>query len=442
MTPTRSIGTQLSWHLAVQMAIGLGILCGGIYWVTCMLLATKQNDVLREKSGLLVDIVSAVAARSDEREVVDKMAFYAPRRPGTRLEILRADGSVLYRDPTDAAHALSSHVSRTDFEVNTRLPGSPWRGSLAIDIEGDVRLLRGLALTLLVATLAGATFVGIATFWRVKRGLASLRDLAKQTRAISPQRLDQRLALRAPAEELQPWINQFNHLMGRLERAYVQLEGFNADVAHELRTPLATLIGHTELALSRERPAQALRETLTSNLEELQRLSVMVNDMLFLSQADRGATARRGEPVSLAALARQVVEFHEATLDEAGLVVHVDGDAAVGVDEALFKRAVSNLLGNATRFAERGSVVRIVIDTDAPQQVRVTVQNAGVAIEPVHLPQLFTRFFRADASRQDVGQHHGLGLAIVAAIARMHAGTPLAESTDGTTRVGFTLAVR
>jgi signal transduction histidine kinase len=86
--------------------------------------------------------------------------------------------------------------------------------------------------------------------------------LAQQTRAISPQLLHQRLSLADPAEELLPWIEQFNALMERLEQAYAQLEGFNADVAHELRTPLATLIGETEVTLSRERSPEALRDTL------------------------------------------------------------------------------------------------------------------------------------------------------------------------------------
>jgi signal transduction histidine kinase len=95
--------------------------------------------------------------------------------------------------------------------------------------------------------------VAVATRWNVQRQLRPLHELAAQTRAISPRRLDQRLSLADPGEELLPWIEQFNALMQRLELAYAQLEGFNADVAHELRTPLATLIGETEVALSRER---------------------------------------------------------------------------------------------------------------------------------------------------------------------------------------------
>jgi len=113
------------------------------------------------------------------------------------------------------------------------------------------------------------------------------------------------------------------------------------------------------------------------------------------------------------------------------------------VDEPLFKRAVSNLLGNAIRFAERGSTVLLRIAPELPEQVQVVVQNQGRAIAREQLPRLFDRFFRGEDSRACLdSQHHGLGLAIVAAIARMHAGRTLAESDHGITRVGFTLAAR
>ena len=115
--------------------------------------------------------------------------------------------------------------------------------------------------------------------------------------------------------ELVPLIDQFNALLERIENAYSQMEGFNADVAHELCTPLATLIANNELAL--RRPEQEdMREVLASNLEELHRLTAIVNDMLFLSQADRGVGARRAPVVSLASMAADVLDYHEAALAE------------------------------------------------------------------------------------------------------------------------------
>ena len=442
MKPRRapSIGRQLSWALALLTLVGLAVVSAVIYSATAMRLQSAQEEALEGKTKVLAEFVRN-ASSGGEAGLLEKLSMVGPMRDGTYLELVRADGTLIFRD---APASTFRHSVEQRFQVSAaRIPGGVVRGHLVVDTGHDAELLRGLALTLVVTSLVGAGLTGLAIRWLVRRDLRPLVTLAAQTRAISARRLDQRLNLPDPAEELVPWIEQFNALMDRLERAYVQLEAFNADVAHELRTPMANLIVQTEVALSRERSSDALRETLVSNLEEMQRLSAMVTDMLFLSQADRGALARRGEPVSLAALARDVVEFHEAPLDEAGLALRIEGDAVVPVDEALFKRALSNLLGNATRFAEPGSTVAVRIAADLPDQVEVVVQNQGQAIDAQALPRLFDRFFRADASRCcDEQQHHGLGLAIVAAIARMHAGRTLAESAGGVTRVGFTLAAR
>ena len=436
-----SISQRLARTLAVLMLAGLGTASAIIYSATAMRLHDAQRDTLADKTKVLSEFVAAACEKGGEPELLDKLRFFEPVRAGTQLNLQRGDGSALF---ADRANAAFRYTLGNDFEVHTpSVTGGRVRGRLEIDVTHDTRMLKGLALTLFVATLGCATLTGVGIRWLVLRDLRPLADLAAQTRAISPQRLHQRLKLERPAQELEPWIEQFNSLMERLERAYAQLEGFNADVAHELRTPLATLIGETEVALSRERSADSLRDTLASNLEEMQRLSAMVNDMLFLASADRGAVARRGAPVSLAGLARQVAEFHEGALDEAGVRLDVVGDATVAVDEPLVKRALSNLLGNATRYASAGSTVEVQIGSPASAgtDVEVLVRNQGQVIAPQELPRLFDRFFRADASRCcDGEQHHGLGLAIVAAIARMHAGRTLARSHDGVTEVGFTVA--
>ena len=442
-----SISQRLARTLAVLMLAGLGAASAIIFSATAMRLHDAQQDTLADKTRVLSEFIGA-ACTEGEASLLDKLKVFEPVRAGTQLSLARGDGSSLFSELANPAHR---YRIGNDFQVITpSIAGGIVKGRLDIDVTHDTRMLKGLAVTLIIATLGCAVLTGMGIRWLVQRDLQPLADLAAQTRAISPRRLDQRLKLDQPAEELRPWIDQFNALMQRLEQAYAQLEGFNADVAHELRTPLATLIGQTELALSRERSNESLRETMISNLEEMQRLSVMVNDMLFLSHADRGAQARRGAPVSLAALARQVAEFHECTLDEAGLTLDVVGDATVAVDEPLVKRALSNLLGNATRFAAPGSTVQVKIgneepastdETAATQQVEVVVQNQGLAIGAQQLPRLFDRFFRGDDSRCcEDQQHHGLGLAIVAAIARMHAGRTLVRSHDGVTEVGFTVA--
>jgi two-component system, OmpR family, heavy metal sensor histidine kinase CusS len=439
---SHSISARLSKKLALFTIVVMGLLSWATWGAVGMLVKDRNAQDLASRCALFEDLLALEARSGGESAVKARLDLDRAMRRSSRLEVWRADGSLLHADLASPAFLASKHLKSREFKVEAeQIPGGALRAVYTVDFTADATMGARWALILLVVTLTAGAVVGGGVWWHVRRGLSPLRYLASQTRMISPQNLEQRLSLRDPAEELQPWIEQFNALMQRLELSYAQLEGFNADVAHELRTPLATLVGQTELALSRERSNESLRETLASNLEETQRLSAMVNDMLFLSHADRGAVARRGQPVSLAALARQVVEFHEAPLEDAGLRLQVEGDVEVAVDEALFKRAVSNLLGNATRFAERNSTVIIRIAPELTEQVQVVVQNTGEAIDAQSLPRLFDRFFRGDTSRCcDGQQHHGLGLAIVAAIARMHAGRTLAESQGGVTRVGFTLA--
>ncbi len=441
---SHSISQRLSKKLALITMLILGVLFYCAYWAISSQITDRNAEELQFRSDVIADIIELEAKAGGQAAVLARVKADAAMRANTRLELWTTDGRPFYADPVGNTPGQAGDKSSHTFTINTpNIEGGSLQARFTADFSREVAMGRRWSWILWLATFVAGSLVALATLWGVRRGLRPLNELARQTRAIAADRLDQRLTLADPATELLPWIEQFNALMRRLERAYGQLEGFNADVAHELRTPLTTLMGQTELALSRERSVEVLRETLTSNLEELQRLSALVNDMLFLSQADRGAKARREAPVSLASLTQQVVEFHEATLEDKHLTVRVEGDAMVGVDEPLFKRAVSNLLGNATRFAERGSVIRIELGPDASTgHALVTVENQGPGIKDTDMPRLFDRFFRADTSRgcDDGEQHYGLGLAIIAAIARMHGGAPMAQSGNGSTRIGFSVA--
>lgn len=137
-----------------------------------------------------------------------------------------------------------------------------------------------------------------------------------------------------------------------------------------------------------------------------------------------------------------MLDYHEAALAEAHLSAEVQGDAAGLVDGALLRRALSNLLGNATRYATPGSVIVVrIAQPEGPSRVRLEVTNQGPALDPDSLSHFFDRFFRADPSRTLGQVNHGLGLAIVAGIARMHGGQPFAVSESGVTTVGIDIPV-
>lgn len=434
-----SIGRQLSLRLVLLTVGILSLLCVAIYAATWALYERSHQRILTLKINKLTETSQSLLRRGDDR-FLDLLRGNAQRRPGTRLELFHADGSMFYRDPPEEPHVLSAHRVSRDFQLPYPDGVGHLGGTFAVDIENDVHLLRSLAVVLVLATIVGGLAAGAFALMAARDGLRPVRAITRQTEQLSAQRLGRRLALQRPALELQPWVDQFNGLMDRMERSYAQLEAFNADVAHELRTPLTSLIGKTELALTRQRSADELSETLASNLEELHRMAGLVNDMLFLSRADRGTRARLGPAMDLRDLVRQVLEFHEAAAAERQLKLEVAGGAHAPVDEGLFKRAVSNLVGNATRYADAGSTLRVLLAQE-DAAVTVEVENSGPTIAAGALPLLFDRFYRADASRQDSGAHHGLGLAIVAGIARMHGGQTFARSSDRCTRIGFSVAL-
>ncbi|WP_448684600.1 heavy metal sensor histidine kinase [Achromobacter xylosoxidans] len=435
----RSLRRWLTRWLAILTFAGLGLVCVAVYWATNRNLSIRQEALLAQKMEVIRHLVEENAAKGDSASLRHKLEDFFYGRPDFSLA-LEIDGArVVYGGPGDGEAGHGRHIN-----FALPVPGSPGgstNAELVLDITSDLHLRAALAWTLLACALAGAIVVSAIGTRLVRRALAPIDELGRQAARLSPDRIGERLDESHQAEEIRPLVHQFNAVLQRLERAYVQMEGFNADVAHELRTPLSTLIGETELALSGKRPEAVLRDILGSNLEELQRLSGIVNDMLFLSQADRGAQARGSWTASLAQVLSEVADYHEAEAMDADLSFAVSGEAAAHVDRPLLQRAVSNLVSNAVRYAHRGTRIDLLIDR-GDEGIRIAVRNHGDPIGQEHLPRLFYRFYRMEAARVFDANHHGLGLAIVAAIARMHGGRPFACSEGGVIIIGFWIADR
>lgn len=431
-----SLGWRLSWWFAAQTLLGLGVLSTIIYLVAVWSLAAKADADLARKTQLVKHLVAEASSNGDVTTMRHKLNEFFVGRDDMEVSLLGPHGGVVFESPSRLGPKAPQRSIGFETADGSRDVAS---ARIALDRSGDARLLSGLASVLAAATVLGTIMISLSGFWIVRRSLAPLRGLAEQTRALRIDRLGQRLGLHPPVEELQPWIDQFNELLGRLHYAYGQLEGFNGDVAHELRTPLANLIGQTEILLSRERPMDEVRETLGSNLEEIRRLSAIVNDMLFLARADRGAQATAAPSAELQPEIQQVLEFHEADLAERGLTARIVGEARASFEAGLVRRAVSNLLGNATRFAEPGTAIVVALQED-DRHAWIEVRNSGPDLRAEVLPLLFDRFFRVQSSRERSSENHGLGLAIVAAVARMHGGSTSARSSAGVTSIGFSLA--
>lgn len=365
--------------------------------------------------------------------------------------LVRQDGSVIYgAEPLPPTLHPDGDRLRLRRHDGVELRGTSYQLADANPLLAGVQVLIGMdprpraemlkrydELSLSVCALGVLGTVGLSLF-ATRRGLRSILRLSDEAAAIQPGALSRRLTLPEGSAELMPLAERFNEVLARMETAWGQLEGFNADVAHELRTPLAIMINGAEVALARDRPLPELREVLESHLEELRSLAYMVNDMLFLARADRGDGPENVEPVSLRDEALSVGDFVEAVLEERRQHLSVQGDAQVRANRVLVRRALVNLLTNGSRHAPEGAELTVRI-TEDDGLAQVLVRNPGPAIPPAVQQRMFDRFWRGESSRTRSGDRFGLGLAIVRAIAHMHGGETSVHCEDGITAIGFTL---
>nr|WP_284450188.1 heavy metal sensor histidine kinase [Pseudomonas protegens] len=347
-----------------------------------------------------------------------------------------AQGPLGMRDLILSAHPYPLKVLVSQLPAKEQRPAL--RFLIAIDTDTFHQTQQQLLIALIGLAIVGVLLASALGYWVARIGLKPLIKLSQEAQRLAPPRLSGRLQLSPLPPELSQFVSSFNSTLERVEQAYSRLESFNADVAHELRSPLTNLIGQTQVALTRGRSAEHYFEVLQSNLEELERLRSIVNDMLFLASADQGNKATKLTSTSLATEVAATLDYLDFILEDAQVRVEVQGDAQVRIEIAHLRRALINLLSNAVQHTAAGEVIRVRIDVQA-QQVAIAVSNPGQNIASEHLPRLFERFYRVDASRSNSGANHGLGLAIVKAIALMHGGDVFVRSDRGINTFGLYL---
>jgi two-component system heavy metal sensor histidine kinase CusS len=454
----RSITTRLVLMFAL-IALAMFTLVGAaLYGVLKRELTRHQNDDLNTNLQNIRYSLERFGDLEHWPRLQVKMDTLTPADGSVRFWVLSDDPRFLYGKGLDemervnqgeAGHGMltlptSGRTYRTlSMRIGAFGDRPPVRLIVGVDTAPFEHTLRTFLVALTLLTLGAVALVMALGWWIARIGLRPLQRLSAEARALRPKTLSQRLQVERLPVELEDLTVAFNGALGRLEEAYQQLEGFNADVAHELRTPLANLIGGTQVALSRPRSASEFQDALQSNLEELERLRSIVNDMLFLARADQGEAATGLTAADVAHEVEMTIEFFEPLLDETGTTVAIEGElrAQATMNIALFRRALSNLLQNAIEHSTAGARLAVTISR-RPGAIWIAVTNPGATIAEPHLPRLFDRFYRVDSSRHDTGEvrGHGLGLAIVRAVATMHGGATLATSEDGVTTIAFSIA--
>ncbi len=333
--------------------------------------------------------------------------------------------------------------------------GRTWRGLRTTEENGavlycltpmDVHLAfhRTLKLQLLAALVILILAVLAAVWFTVKRGLKPVETLSRRMNEMTTDCIGPAADESAVPSELAGFVAAFNRLLSRIADVLVREKQFSADIAHELKTPVTNLTVQTEVALARPRSNEELENILYSSLEEYRRLSKMIEDMLFLARIDNAAQKTEKEHFDLTADIADLADFFSDWADERGVAIRVTGDALwVTADRLMVRRAVTNLITNAAKHTASGGEVTITV---SPQPggdfARIAVANPGSPIAPEHLPHLFDRFYRADPSRNRQDGGTGIGLAMVASIARLHGGDVAVQSDATETIFAMTLSVK
>lgn len=302
---------------------------------------------------------------------------------------------------------------------------------VAAPLDGRNRMLFrvGALLLAIVATVAGATFMG--GWWLAGRAVApvdAIVDQAEDIAAGSPRR---NIEAYADTWEYQRLVQVLNRMLERLQAALEAQKRFTADASHELRTPLTVLRGELEVALRRERSTGEYVRVLRSALEEAERLSRLAEDLLTLTRSEAGVLSIRPRRVDLGDQVRRVVERLAREAREKGVEIAgpAHGEVPAHVDPELIDRVVWNLVGNALKFTPPGGRVEVQVQRRGDRVV-LEVADTGPGIPDAQLHQVFERFFRGNESRShgDGDSGAGLGLAIAKAIVRGHRGAISVEN--------------
>ena len=406
----------------------------------------------------------------DVREHAERLTSQVLGNPALSMEILGAGGAQLAEHNTagiaDAAFpdaALARRLAPT--QRITESDVVEWRNARGVPVRGlatDAALADGTPVTVVIARdmtdrwrlldhyrerlygfgLAGMLLAFLMSWLLVRESLRPLREMAARAATVTVDRLDTPIEVEGAPSELETLTKSLNAMLERLHGGFERMSQYTADLAHDMRTPLGNLRGANEVALARERSTAEYEALLESNLEECERLSRMIESVIFLARAEHPQFMTTLAEFDVHDALTQIAEYFEGLADESGVQIHVQGAGRLRADKELFRRAVGNLLANALRYTPRGAQITLSVE-QTPAAVEVTVANPGTPIDAALLERIFDRFYRADASRHSeprAGASAGLGLAIVRTIMTLHGGSARAESDAASTRFILTFA--
>ncbi len=349
------------------------------------------------------------------------------------LEVLSPDGTILFRNERLGTRSLGGRVLPNEGVDGYSARSVPLPDGIKVPMVSRRHVLDGRTIIirlgydqrpiwsrideLLTASLIALPLIlaiaGLAGYHLAQRSLAPLEQIASTAERITAENLNERLPVGNPADEVGHLARVFNGVLGRLEESFERLQRFTSDASHELRTPLAAIRSVGEVGLQKSRSAAEYQDTIGSMLEEVNRLTRLVENLLSISRADAGQLQIGFTSVAPLEVVREVATVLEVLMEEKTLEIAIYGDEQVLIkgDRLLLRHAITNILHNAVKYTPAGGRISVEVGHTS-DAATIRIIDSGPGIAPEHRDKVFDRFYRIDTARARDTGGAGLGLSI------------------------------
>jgi heavy metal sensor kinase len=320
---------------------------------------------------------------------------------------------------------------------------------IASSLEDVEDALNTLFIILMITVPFALMVASLGGQFLANKALKPVDKITQTARMITSQNLNQRIEPPKVKDEISRLIETFNEMISRLDQSFRQIKQFSTDASHELKTPLTILKGEVEVTLRKERTSHEYEQTLKSNLEEINRMSQIVDDLLLLSKADIGEIRLNKEVINLTEILNEVVAQMNILAQSKTLLIETSNhheDIHIFGDGLRIRELFLNLIENGIKYTEEGGSIHITFSKDTPLHdksqsgwterkqarfVKIIVSDTGIGIAKEDRERIFDRFFRVDKARSREQGGSGLGLSICKWIVEAHQGEIKVESEVG-----------
>ena len=416
-----TFGLRIALWYATLFVLGSMAIVFLTYYLASISLTQRDHQIIESKLGEY----TAAYARGGLEELADTVRAEqqtAPERLFVRIVTRRSDAVVLSSpegwDPTKLETAELRLPDGTLVQVGKSTDARD-------DLLARFRAVLGVVtLTIVLIALTGGWLATQTAVWPIRRLTLAVR------RIIRTGRTDQRVPAAGTGDALDELTVLFNAMLDKIEGLVSAMRGSLDNVSHDLRTPLTRLRGTAEIALAGEPDLDRYREALADCVEESDRVLVMLNTLMDISEAESGAMQLLRERVPLSEVVARAVDLYRDVADAKSVSLEVadDPDVTVDGDRTRLEQVAANLIDNAIKYTRTGGRVDVAVRRDG-ERALLAIRDTGIGIPPDELPRIWDRLFRGDTSRTERGL--GLGLSLVKAIVEAHGGTVSVSSEVG-----------